>query len=314
MGSSRGSWRVSLRHLKEWDIVDQPLSGRCRTTNRHIITLIRKQKDSAWTDITQYRKSMLPHSSKTTGTVFWVPEGSIFVEFSHKKKWSILFVINFWPLRSFVVHCVTKAKEENIILQSDNSRPNSTRLCMERILKNGWQVLPLPSYSPYLALRPHILWGRKYKMRGQHYATNTAVRVCWRRAKMKFCRKGIFRLLEVWQKVIDLGGDFLENWIHGEDLTDTWYFLFTPLLDCEINMPMRHGPLAWLTDARNVTHWAGLPSEGFNSFITWTSLTPNKSSLTFERFLATVFLRQIYNYPVTILQMSPPKFHQLERV
>jgi hypothetical protein len=55
-------------------------------TNRHIITLIPKKEDSAWTDITQYRKSMLPQTSKTTGTVYWFPEGCILVAIFHKKK------------------------------------------------------------------------------------------------------------------------------------------------------------------------------------------------------------------------------------
>jgi len=71
----------------------------------------RRKEDNAWTDITQYRKSMLAHSFQTTGTVFWVTEGCILVEFFHKKKLSILFVIIFWPFRSFVVYCVTKARK-----------------------------------------------------------------------------------------------------------------------------------------------------------------------------------------------------------
>lgn len=117
-------------------------------------------------------------------------------------------------------------------------------------------------------------------MQGQQNATNTAVRICWRRAEKKFCLKGIFKLLQIWQKFIDLGGDFLQNWIQGGDLTDTWCFLFIPLHDPKINMLMWHGTRAWLIEARIATQRAGLPSEGIDSFVIRTSLTVNKAFFT----------------------------------
>ena len=125
-------------------------------------------------------------------------------------------------------------------------------------------------------------------MRGQHFATEravqAAVRICWRRSVKKFCRKGIFKLLEDWQKFIDLRGDFLENWMQGWDLTDIWCFLFIPLFDCEINMLMWYGPRVWLIDARIATQRAGLLCEGLSNFVTRPSLTLNKTSFTLWAF------------------------------
>jgi hypothetical protein len=253
-------------------------------SNDIIINFIRK-KDSAWTGITLYRKSMLPQPSKTTRNVFWVAEECILVEFWHKKKRSVLFVITVRPFRNFVVHWLTKTREEKDL---PATRQFTAKLysfvhgedSVERLASSPLSILQfVPSPVDLTSFR-----GLEVKMRGQHYATNTAVqeavRICWRRAEKKFCPKGIFRLLEGWQKFIDYGWDFLEKWIRGRDLTDTWCFLFIRLLVCKINMLMWHGPCTWLIDVRIATQWAGLLCEGLRKFVTRTSLTLNKTSFT----------------------------------
>jgi hypothetical protein len=223
---------------------------------------------------------MLPHSSKTTGNVLCSAEGCILVEFCHKKKRSILFVIPSDPSEYLLCTEWQKPGKKKINPKLDNPRPNSTRLYMETILKNGWQVLPLASYGPYLDLsRPNILWVRKYKNQGQHYATNTTVYLLTKSWK-EVLPQGNFQTSGSLANFTDLGGEFLQNWIQGGDLTDTWCFLFIPLLDCENNMLKWRGPLTWLIDARIATQWICVPSEGLSNFVTRTSLTLNKSSLT----------------------------------
>ena len=52
-------------------------------------------------------------------------------------------------------------------------------------------------------------------MRGQHHETNealqTAVRQCLRAAGTEFCRKGIFKLPERWEKYVQRNGDYVEK-------------------------------------------------------------------------------------------------------
>jgi hypothetical protein len=48
----------------------------------------------------------------------------------------------------------------------------------------------------------------------------------------------IFKLLEWWQKCMNLDGKFVQRWIQCTDLTHMWHFPIHTLIDCEINLLM----------------------------------------------------------------------------
>jgi histone-lysine N-methyltransferase SETMAR len=111
-----------------------------------------------------------------------------------------------------------KKKKKTVILQHDNARPHTARLTLETIQKNGWELLSLPSYSPDLPPPPpdyHLFGPVKDHLRGLHYETNEAVQEAmrsWlREARTDFYRRGIFKILQRWQKCIDRDGDFVEK-------------------------------------------------------------------------------------------------------
>jgi hypothetical protein len=81
---------------------------------------------------------------------------------------------------------------------------------------NGWKLLSHPSYS--LDLVPsdyHLFEPLKDHLRVHHYETDEAVQEAVRRwlrgAGTDLERKGIFKILQRWQKCIDRDDDFVEK-------------------------------------------------------------------------------------------------------
>jgi hypothetical protein len=73
-----------------------------------------------------------------------------------------------------------------------------------------------PPYSPDLASSYyHLLRPLKDHLRSRHYKTDEAVlevvRSSLRGAETDFYRRGMFKILQRWQKCIDRDGDFVEN-------------------------------------------------------------------------------------------------------
>jgi hypothetical protein len=80
--------------------------------------------------------------------------------------------------------------------------------------QNGWELLSHPPYIPDLAPTDYHLFGSlKDYLRGLHYETEEAVQEAvrsWLRgAGTDFYRRGVFKILQHWQKCIDWDGDFV---------------------------------------------------------------------------------------------------------
>jgi hypothetical protein len=78
--------------------------------------------------------------------------------------------------------------------------------------QNGWELFSHPPYSLDLAPSDYHLFGHlKDHLRGHHYETDKAVqetmRSWWWIAGMHFYHRGIFKILQHWQKCIDWDGD-----------------------------------------------------------------------------------------------------------
>jgi histone-lysine N-methyltransferase SETMAR len=84
------------------------------------------------------------------------------------------------------------------------------------IQNNGEELLSPPPYSPGLAPSNYHLFGPlNDHLRGHHYETDEAVQEAvqsWLQgAGTDFYRRDIFKVLQRWQKCIDLDGDFVEK-------------------------------------------------------------------------------------------------------
>jgi transposase len=109
-----------------------------------------------------------------------------------------------------------RPKKETVILQHDNARPHTARLTLQTIQKNGWELFSHLPYSPDLAPSDYHLFGPlKGYLRGHHYETGEAVQEAvrsWLRvAETDFNRRGIYKILQHWQKCTDRDGNFVES-------------------------------------------------------------------------------------------------------
>jgi hypothetical protein len=89
-------------------------------------------------------------------------------------------------------------------------------MALQIIQKNCWELLLHPPYSPDLAPSDHHLLGPlKDHLRGHHYGTDEAVQEAvrsWLRGDgTDFHRRGIFKILQRWQKCTDWEGDFVKK-------------------------------------------------------------------------------------------------------
>jgi transposase len=109
-----------------------------------------------------------------------------------------------------------RPKRKTVILQHDNARPHTARLILQTVQKYGWELLTHRPYSPDLVPSDYHLFGPlKDHLRGHHYETDEAVqetvRSWLRGAGTDLYLRGIFKILQRWQKCIDRDGDFVEK-------------------------------------------------------------------------------------------------------
>ena len=130
-------------------------------------------------------------------------------------KQSLLLVM-YRHCTSSVVHCAINVRDETSKSCMTTLAPQSARLTSEAISKMGWEVLPHPSYSPDLAPSDyHLFRFVKDQLRGQRYETTEtiqkAVRQCLGMAGTEFYRRGIFKLIERWEKCVQRSGDYVKK-------------------------------------------------------------------------------------------------------
>jgi histone-lysine N-methyltransferase SETMAR len=102
-----------------------------------------------------------------------------------------------------------RPKKKTVILQHDNARPHIARMTLQTIQKKSWEILSHPPYIPDLAPRRLSLVRalERAQLRGHHCETDEAVQ----EAGTDFYSRGIFKILQRWQKCTDRDRDFVEK-------------------------------------------------------------------------------------------------------
>jgi histone-lysine N-methyltransferase SETMAR len=166
--------------------------------------------------IAQKRRSRkLPSAGRVVGTVFWDCEGCILVDVLEKEK--TINAAGYIQTLNKLRHALSERhpREKTVILQHD-VRPHTARLTLQKIQKNGWKLLSHPPYSPDLAPSDyHLFRPLKDYLIGHNYENDEAIEEAVRSwlggDGTDFCRRGIFKILQRWQKCTDRDGDFVEK-------------------------------------------------------------------------------------------------------
>jgi [histone H3]-lysine36 N-dimethyltransferase SETMAR len=96
----------------------------------------------------------------------------------------------------------------------DNARPHTAKKTMQKLLEQGWEVMPHPAYSPDLAPSDyHLFRSLQNHLNEKHFVDEDEVKsyLCdyFNSLSSDFCSSGIFHLPKRWQQVIDSDGNYI---------------------------------------------------------------------------------------------------------
>ena len=98
----------------------------------------------------------------------------------------------------------------------DNAPALSSMKAMAKLKSSGYQLLPHPPYSPYLAPSDYYLFPKlKRWLQGKRFYTNEEViletEAYFAQFDKSYFFKGIKILEDLWKKCISLQGDYIEE-------------------------------------------------------------------------------------------------------
>ena len=105
---------------------------------------------------------------------------------------------------------------KGILLQQDNASLYTCKIAMDAVERNGYQLIPHPTYSPDLAPSDYFIFPNlKKNIRGRHFRSNEEVVAAveeWVRDKDPvFFSSGLMALEHRWSKSIILEDNYIEK-------------------------------------------------------------------------------------------------------
>ena len=105
---------------------------------------------------------------------------------------------------------------KGILLQQDNASLYTCKIAMDAVERNGYQLIPHPTYSPDLAPSDYFIFPNlKKDIRGRHFRSNEEVVAAveeWVRDKDPvFFSSGLMALEHRWSKSIILEDNYIEK-------------------------------------------------------------------------------------------------------
>lgn len=106
------------------------------------------------------------------------------------------------------------ANRGDVVFHHDNARPHTARETTRKLTELGWEIMRHPPYSPDMAPSDyHLFQTLQNELYKNSFNSITEVETFLRRffesRSADFYRKGIHRLRERWQKIIEKGGDYV---------------------------------------------------------------------------------------------------------
>ena len=104
---------------------------------------------------------------------------------------------------------------KGILLQQDNARLHTCKIAMDAVERNGYKLIPHPTYSPDLSPCDYFLFPNlKKDICGRHFRSNKVVAAVEKWVKDKdpgFFSSGQMALEHHWSKCIILEGNYIEK-------------------------------------------------------------------------------------------------------
>ncbi|CAK9802842.1 Histone-lysine N-methyltransferase SETMAR [Anthophora quadrimaculata] len=108
------------------------------------------------------------------------------------------------------------ANRKGIVFHHDNARPHTSLATRTKLLELGWEVMSHPPYSPDLAPSDyHLFRSLQNFLNGNNFSNNDDLKShlvqFFADKDRKFYERGIMKLPERWQKVIEQNGRYLTD-------------------------------------------------------------------------------------------------------
>ena len=137
--------------------------------------------------------------------------------FSQEKynNWSVLCKL-VRPVRTAIREKRRGKLSKGVLLQQDNARVHTCKVAMDAVVRNGYELISHPAYSPDLAPSDFFLFPNlKKDLRGLHFRSDKEVLTAveeWVNGKdPDFFSSGLMALEHRWSKCITLEGNYIEK-------------------------------------------------------------------------------------------------------
>ena len=150
-------------------------------------------------------------AGKVMATVFWDAKGVIMLDFLPKRNTitGVYYADLLDQLRT-AIHEKRQGKcSKGDLLQQDNARVQTCKVAMDAVERNGYELIPHPTYLPDLAPSDFFLFPNlKKDIRGCHFRSDeevvTAVEEWVNRKDPDIFSSGLMALEHCWSKCITL--------------------------------------------------------------------------------------------------------------
>ena len=164
------------------------------------------------------KKFKTQHLLASVATVFWDAKGGIILDFLPKRSTITgVYYANFLDQLRTAIREKRRGKfSKGVLLQQDNARVHTCKVAMDAVERNGYELIPHPTYSPDLAPSDFFLFPNlKKDIRGLHFRSDeevvTAVEEWVNGKDPDFFSSGLMALEHRWSKCITLEGNYIEK-------------------------------------------------------------------------------------------------------
>ena len=119
-----------------------------------------------------------PSAGQVMATVFWDAQGGIMLDFLAKKSTTTgAYYANLLDQLRTAIREKRRGKLfKGILLQQENARVHTCKIAMDAVERNGYELIPHPTYSPDLAPSDYFLFPNlNTDIRGRHFRSNEEV-------------------------------------------------------------------------------------------------------------------------------------------